>query len=148
MECDSLHASDSFGLGNAMRGADQRSEDIFCCVRLEPCVPADDPLRAIRYLCEAALKELSRDFSRLYACSAQRPASWPRYGRVVLPACRGRQSRSYSEGAGGKGKSVKLETNPQQKPRMQGVFMPYRLFNPGRVHEKNRSSKAQFSEAC
>jgi hypothetical protein len=120
MECDSLHASDSFGLGNAMRGADQRSEDIFSCVRLEPCVSADDPLRAIRNLCVAALKQLSRDFSRVYACSAQRPVSWPAHVRVVLRARRGLQSRSYSEDAGGKGKGVKLETNPQQKPRMQG----------------------------
>ena len=45
-----------------MRGADQRSEGIFSYVRLEQRVPADHPLRAIRDLVDAALKELSRDF--------------------------------------------------------------------------------------
>ena len=50
-----------------MRGADQRSEGIFSYVRLEQRVPADHPLRAIRDLVDAALKELSRDFGRLYS---------------------------------------------------------------------------------
>jgi transposase len=59
--------SDSFELGKAMRGADQRSEDIFSYVRLEQRVPVDHPLRAIRDLVDAALKAMSRDFGRLYA---------------------------------------------------------------------------------
>src|SRR6201998_4657253 len=50
-----------------MRGADQRSEGIFSYVRLEQRVPVDHPLRAIRDLVDAALKDLSRDFARLYA---------------------------------------------------------------------------------
>lgn len=50
-----------------MRGADQRSEGIFSCVRLEQRVGADHPLREIRDLVDAALKDLSRDFARLYA---------------------------------------------------------------------------------
>jgi len=50
-----------------MRGEDERSEVIFSYVRLEQRVPADHPLRAIRDLVDAALKELSRDFGRLYA---------------------------------------------------------------------------------
>src|ERR1700757_4897537 len=58
-----------------MRGADQRSEGIFSYVRLEQRVPADHPLRAIRDLVDAALKDLSRDFARLYA----------RHGRPSIP---------------------------------------------------------------
>src|SRR6201987_1713993 len=50
-----------------MRGEDQRSEGIFSYVRLEQRVPADHPLRPIRDLTDAALKGLSRDFSRLYS---------------------------------------------------------------------------------
>jgi len=50
-----------------MRGADERSEGIFSYVRLDQRVPADHPLRAIRDLVDAALKDLSRDFGRLYA---------------------------------------------------------------------------------
>jgi transposase len=50
-----------------MRGEDQRSEGIFSYVRLEQRVPADHPLRAIGELVDAALRELSRDFSKLYA---------------------------------------------------------------------------------
>ncbi len=70
-----MHVSDSFGLGNAMRGEDQRSEGIFSYVRLEQRVPADHPLRAIRDLVDAALRELSRDFGKLYA----------RHGRPSIP---------------------------------------------------------------
>jgi transposase len=62
-----VHVSDSFGLGHAMRGKDQRSEGIFSYVRLEQRVPADHPLRAIRDLVDAALRDLSRDLSKLYA---------------------------------------------------------------------------------
>ena len=70
-----MHVCDSFGLGNAMRGADQRSEGIFSYVRLEQRVAADHPLRAIRDLVDGALKDLSRDFARLYA----------RHGRPSIP---------------------------------------------------------------
>jgi transposase len=50
-----------------MRGEDQGAEGIFSYVRLEQRVPPDHPLRAIRELVEAALKDLSRDFGRLFA---------------------------------------------------------------------------------
>jgi hypothetical protein len=50
-----------------MRGEDRRSEDFCGCVRLEACIPADHPLRTIRELVDAALRELSRAFDRLYA---------------------------------------------------------------------------------
>jgi transposase len=59
--------TDSFWLGEAMRGEDQRSESFFSYVRLEARIPADHPLRAIRELVDAALRELSRSFDRLYA---------------------------------------------------------------------------------
>ena len=62
-----MHVCDSFELREAMRGADERSEGIFSYVRLEQRVPADHPLRAIRDLVDAALKDLSREFGRLYA---------------------------------------------------------------------------------
>jgi transposase len=50
-----------------MRGEDQRSEGIFSYVRMEQRIAADHPLRAIRDLVDAALRDLSRDFSKLYA---------------------------------------------------------------------------------
>jgi transposase len=62
-----VHVLDSFGLGNGMRGEDQRSEGFFSYVRLEARIPADHPLRAIRDLADAALRELSPAFNRLYA---------------------------------------------------------------------------------
>jgi transposase len=59
--------TNSFWLGEAMRGEDQRSESFFSYVRLEARIPADHPLRAVRELVDAALRELSRSFDRLYA---------------------------------------------------------------------------------
>jgi transposase len=50
-----------------MRGADERSAEMFSYVGLEARVPADHPLRAIRTLTDAALSGLSRDFNKLYA---------------------------------------------------------------------------------
>ena len=50
-----------------MRGEDLQSEGFFSYLRLEQRVPVDHPLRAIRELVDAALKELSRDFNKLYA---------------------------------------------------------------------------------
>ncbi len=51
---NSVHVSDSFGLGHAMRGEDQRSEGIFSYVRLEQRIPVDHPLRTIRDLANSA----------------------------------------------------------------------------------------------
>jgi transposase len=62
-----VHVLDSFGVGNGMRGEDQRSEGFFSYVRLEARIPPDHPLRAIRDLADAALRELSPAFNRLYA---------------------------------------------------------------------------------
>ena len=59
-----------------MRGEDQRSEGFFSYVRLEARIPSDHPLRAIRELVDAALRELSRAFDRLYA-GAGRPSIPP-----------------------------------------------------------------------
>jgi transposase len=67
LECDSVHAFDSFGLGSWMRGEDMHAEHLFSYVRLETRIPTDHPLRAIRELVDAALKDLSRSFDRLYS---------------------------------------------------------------------------------
>jgi hypothetical protein len=58
---------DSFGLADAMRGEDQRSDGFFSYVRLDKRIAADHPLRAIRTLTDEALTGLSRDFGKLYA---------------------------------------------------------------------------------
>jgi transposase len=50
-----------------MRGEDQRLEGLFSYVRLETRIPADHPLRPIRDLVDAALRDLSRTFDELYA---------------------------------------------------------------------------------
>ena len=48
-----------------MRGQDDRSEGFFSYVRLEERIPSDHPLRQIRAMTDAALRELSRDFEQL-----------------------------------------------------------------------------------
>jgi transposase len=62
-----VHVVDSFLLGNAMRGRDERSEVFFSYIRLDERIPADHPLRAIRGLVDAALADLSQAFTKLYA---------------------------------------------------------------------------------
>jgi transposase len=42
-----------------MRGDDQQQDAVFSYVSLEPRVPGDHPLRAIRKMVDAALQELS-----------------------------------------------------------------------------------------
>jgi transposase len=49
-----------------MRGIDERSGTLFSYVDLEARVPSDHPLRLIREISNAALSELTEDFSKLY----------------------------------------------------------------------------------
>src|SRR5579859_5757006 len=51
----------------SMRGDDQQPDSMFSYVSPEQRVPPDHPLRAIRQLVDDILRELSRDFDRLYA---------------------------------------------------------------------------------
>ncbi|MGP8268769.1 MAG: IS5/IS1182 family transposase, partial [Terracidiphilus sp.] len=41
-----------------MRGNDEQQEAVFSCIGLEQRVPKDHPLRAIRQMSDAALREL------------------------------------------------------------------------------------------
>lgn len=50
-----------------MRGKDARREGLFSYVGLEQRIPADHPLRAIRALVDAVLRDLSRPFAKLYS---------------------------------------------------------------------------------
>jgi hypothetical protein len=62
-----------------MRGNEQQDGHLFSYLSLEQRVPADHPLRAIRQMTDAALRDLSPRFERLYAATgtarsaAQRP---------------------------------------------------------------------------
>lgn len=49
-----------------MRGSDERSGSLFSYVDLEARVRRDHPLRTIREIANAALADLSKDFSKLY----------------------------------------------------------------------------------
>ncbi|MDE2486379.1 MAG: IS5 family transposase [Alphaproteobacteria bacterium] len=59
-----------------MRGSDERSGSLFSYVDLEARVRRDHPLRPIREIADAALKDLSEDFAALYP---------PRLGRPSIP---------------------------------------------------------------
>ena len=50
-----------------MRGSDERSGSLFSYVDLESRVRRDHPLRTIREIANAALSDLSRAFTALYA---------------------------------------------------------------------------------
>ena len=49
-----------------MRGTDERTGSLFSYVDLEARVRVDHPLRSIREVANAALSDLSRDFTALY----------------------------------------------------------------------------------
>ena len=50
-----------------MRGNDEQQEAVFSYIGLEQRVPKDHPLRAIRQMADAALRELDSEFQQLYA---------------------------------------------------------------------------------
>jgi transposase len=79
-----VHLIDSLWQGKVMRGEDFRSEGLFSYLRLEDRIPADHPLRAIRELVEAALKELSPAFDRLYAREGRPSIAPERLLRALL----------------------------------------------------------------
>jgi transposase len=58
-----------------MRGDDRQSAGMFSYIGPEQRVPPDHPLRPIREMVETALRELSREFARLY----------PKTGRPSIP---------------------------------------------------------------
>jgi len=58
-----------------MRGDDRQSDAMFSYVSAEQRVPADHPLRAIRALVDDVLRDMTREFDRLYA----------RVGRPSIP---------------------------------------------------------------
>src|SRR5579885_3509420 len=59
-----------------MRGADHQQSSLFSYISAEQRVPKDHPLRAIRTMTDAALRELSPRFDALYAASG-RPSIAP-----------------------------------------------------------------------
>jgi transposase len=59
-----------------MRGNDEQQSAVFSYVNAEQRIAADHPLRRIRALTDAALKELSPDFNQLYAAGG-RPSIAP-----------------------------------------------------------------------
>jgi transposase len=60
-----------------MRGSDERSGSLFSYVDLEARVRRGHPLRPIREAANAALAELTGDFSALYAQRMGRPSIAP-----------------------------------------------------------------------
>jgi transposase len=56
---------------SAMRGDDQPFAPMFSYVSAEERIPPDHPLRAIRGLVDEVLREMSKDFGRLYAATGR-----------------------------------------------------------------------------
>ena len=46
-----------------MRGSDDRTDHLFSYLSPEQRIPTDHPLRPIRRMTDAALRDLSRDFT-------------------------------------------------------------------------------------
>jgi len=71
-----------------MRGLDHPQSGMFSYISAERRVPKDHPLRAIRVMVDAALKESSWRFDALYASSGRpsiAPDTMAPQNRVVFP---------------------------------------------------------------
>jgi transposase len=75
-----------------VRGAEERSGELFSYVDLEARVRADHPLRAVRALVKDALATLAGEFAALYA-DIERPSS------CSGPCCCGPFTRSARSGS-------------------------------------------------
>jgi transposase len=67
-----------------MRGGDQQQATVFSYVSLEPRVPVDHPLRAIRQMVETALAGLWECFEALYAQTGRPSIAPERWLRALL----------------------------------------------------------------
>jgi transposase len=67
-----------------MRGTDQKQEAMFSYISPERRVPADHPLRPIREMVDAVLKEMLPRFARLYAPVGQPSIAPERLLRALL----------------------------------------------------------------
>ena len=66
-----------------MRGADQQQSGMFSYISAERRVPKEHPLRRVRVMVDAALKELGSRFDELYARGA-RPSIAPEKLSLLL----------------------------------------------------------------
>lgn len=67
-----------------MRGNDDQQNAVFSYVNAEQPIAADHPLRRMRALTDAALRELLPDFERLYAAGGRPSIAPERLLRALL----------------------------------------------------------------
>ena len=67
-----------------MRGSDEQQNAVFSYVNAEQRIAADHPLRRIRAMTDAALKELSAEFDRLYAAGGRASIAQEKLLRALL----------------------------------------------------------------
>ena len=67
-----------------MRGEDQNQEELFSYGSLEERVPSDHPLRAIRTMMAAALKDMSARFDEIYGEDGRKSIPPERLLRALL----------------------------------------------------------------
>ncbi len=67
-----------------MRGEDQNQEELFSYGSLEERVPSDHPLRAIRTMMDAGLKDMSARFDEIYGEDGRKSIPPERLLRALL----------------------------------------------------------------
>ncbi len=67
-----------------MRGPDEKQDAIFSYISPEERVPADHPLRKIRTLVDEVLRDMSRQFAKLYADTGRPSIAPERLLRALL----------------------------------------------------------------
>jgi transposase len=67
-----------------MRGPDDKQDAIFSYISPEERVPTDHPLRKIRTLVDEVLRDMSRQFAKLYADTGRPSIAPERLLRALL----------------------------------------------------------------
>ena len=98
-----------------MRGDDEQQASVWSYIPLEQRIPVDHPLRAMRAMVDEVLRELSPQFSRLYA-KVGRPSIAPeRLLRALLLQVLYRVRSAVADGAARLQPALPLVRGPQRR---------------------------------
>jgi len=115
-----------------MRGAVEPQADIFCLISAESRVPKDHPLRGIKGLMDAALKNLSPLFDEMYASEGRPSVGSPRRfkPKPSTPAQPPAHQRVVDVAAQPVSTEPRTATKANRERRRNGEELPWTIGGP------------------